>query len=379
MRAPSVIWVTPARRSNTSAHARAGGTTVAARGDVTSAATPCDHERARGAMRRQIASGAAVRIAAALATAWAGVLLAGPAAAIVVSGGGSAKSDCLVVFETPTAEPARRPRLVRCTDGDPCDADGLVNGRCELPIALCANSTADPKCASPGVSAVTVAHALDNGDPEFDPEMQAIATRAGFVLEYPESRADRCSAPTAVHVPVVGPLSRGRCRRGLKTIRVVALPAPGGGHTRADVDRLKVICEPAASGCSARTFFTSTFDRIQTQIFDQSCAVSGCHDSQTVQADLLLEPGAAYDNLVGKTPTNADAAAAGWQRVTTVDATHGDVATSYLVHKVTGDLAPGFGARMPFHRAKLDDTLVDVIRRWVAAGAPADGWVDGTD
>jgi hypothetical protein len=46
---------------------------------------------------------------------------------------------------------------------------------------------------------------------------------------------------------------------------------------------------------------------------------------------------------------------------------------------VSGDLPDGFGKRMPFNKPKLDEELVDVIRRWVEAGAPADGWVEGTD
>ncbi len=334
--------------------------------------TPCD-------LRTSFAFGVASRVAATLATACVGVLLATPAPAVVVGGGGSAKSDCLAVFDAPATEPARRPRVVRCADGDPCDADGMVNGRCEFPVAVCTNSTADPRCTLQGVSAITVAHALDNGDPGFDPEMQAVATRIGFVIEYPETRLDRCSAPTAVHVAVEGPLAKGRCRKGQKIIRMTALSTPRDGRIRADADALKLVCDPAPVGCDARAFFSSTFDRIQSQIFDRSCATGGCHDSQTVQAELLLEPGAAYDNLVGRTPTNADAAAAGWRRVTQLDATTGDVATSYLVHKVTGDLDPGFGKRMPFNKPKLDDELVDVIRRWVAAGAPADGWVAGTD
>jgi hypothetical protein len=307
------------------------------------------------------------------------VLLVAPASAVVVGGGGSAKSDCLVVFEAPATDAAPAPRAVRCADGDPCDADGLVNGRCEFPVSVCANSTADPRCTLQGISALTVAHALDNGDAGFDPEMQAVATRIGFVFEYPEMRPDRCSAPTSLHVAVRGPLSGGRCRKGNKTVRMIALSTPVDGRVRADVDHLTLTCDPAPGGCDPRTFFTSTFDRIQTQIFDQSCAVGGCHDSQSVRGELLLERGAAYDNLVGRTPTNADAAAAGWHRVDQIDATHGDPTTSYLVHKLTGDLGPGFGKRMPFNKPKLDDALVDVIRRWVEAGAPADGWVAGTD
>ncbi|MEO6027570.1 MAG: hypothetical protein ABIR79_11945 [Candidatus Binatia bacterium] len=321
-------------------------------------------------------------VAMVVVTAWSSVLSVMPAAAVVVGGGGgSAKNDCLAVFDVPAPAvgTARTPRSVRCADGDPCDADGLVNGRCQFPIAICANSTANARCTLNGVAAVTIAHALDNGDPSFDPEMQAIATRAGFVFEYPETRLDRCSATTAVHVPVRGPLKGGVCRKGEKSIRLVALSTPVAGRVRSDVDLLKLTCDPAPAGCDPRSFFTSTFARIQTQIFDQSCALGGCHDSQTVQAELLLERGASYDNLIGKTPTNADAATAGWQRVTQLDATHGDATTSYLMHKLEGDLEPGFGKRMPFNKPRLDATLVDVVRRWVEAGAPADGWVPGTD
>jgi hypothetical protein len=347
---------------------------------VTSRPTPCDRDRARVELRRPCALGASSRVAAALVTACVvGALVAPPASAVVVGGGGSAKSDCLAVFDAPATDPPRRPRVVRCKDGDACDADGLVNGRCEFPVSVCANSTAEPRCTLAGVAAVTVAHSVDDGTPGFDPEMQALATRLAFVLEYPEMRMNRCSVPTPVHVAVDGPLAKGRCRKGRKLIRMTALSTPIEGRARADTDKLKLVCEPAAVGCNARAFFASTFDRIQTQIFDQSCAVGGCHDSQTVQAELLLERGASYDNLIGKTPTNTDAAAAGWHRVTAIDAASGDVATSYLVHKVTGDLAPGFGKRMPFNKPKLDDGLVDVIRRWVEAGAPADGWVAGTD
>lgn len=302
-----------------------------------------------------------------------------PAAAIVVGGGGSAKSDCLVVFDTPVVSPQSNASRLRCADGDPCDADGVVNGRCQFPLALCGNSTADARCALNGLGTLIVAHSLDNGEPGFDPEMQALATRAGFVLEYPETRADRCSVPTAVTVAVQGPLSRGRCRKGQKIVAIVAQSTPVDGRVRTDKDKLKLICDPAPIGCQPRAFFSSTFDRVQTQIFDHSCALSGCHDSQTVRAELLLERGASYGNLVDKTPTNAGASAAGWKRITLVDATHGDPVTSYLVHKLEGNLGPGLGKRMPFNKPKLDDALVDVIRRWVEAGAPSDGWVPGTD
>ena len=34
---------------------------------------------------------------------------------------------------------------------------------------------------------------------------------------------------------------------------------------------------------------------------------------------------------------------------------------------------------MPFGRPKLDQTLIEVVQLWIAAGAPATGWVPGTD
>ena len=142
---------------------------------------------------------------------------------------------------------------------------------------------------------------------------------------------------------------------------------------------MRLTCLPAPEGCSPRQFFTSTFDRVQRQIFDQSCAVSACHDSQAVAANLLLETGASHTNLVDVTPTNGPAGNAGWQRIALTAPGVGDLERSYLLHKLTGDLPNGFGLRMPFGRRKLDRTLIDVITLWIAAGAPADGWVAGTD
>jgi hypothetical protein len=50
------------------------------------------------------------------------------------------------------------------------------------------------------------------------------------------------------------------------------------------------------------------------------------------------------------------------------------------MHKITGDLpSPAYGLRMPRNRPKLDQYLIDLIRLWIEAGAPASGWVPGTD
>ena len=145
-----------------------------------------------------------------------------------------------------------------------------------------------------------------------------------------------------------------------------------------DIDRMRLTCDPSPAGCDTRTLFAGTFDRVQRQIFDQSCALSGCHDSQSRMGGLLLETGAAYANLVGAAPTNPAALAAGWQRITVVDPALGDPVTSLLFRKIDGP-PPGFGGRMPFGRPRLDQHLIDVVERWIAVGAPAAGWVPGTD
>src|SRR5690606_919499 len=113
---------------------------------------------------------------------------------------------------------------------------------------------------------------------------------------------------------------------------------------------------------------------IQKQIFNASCALSACHDSQTQQANLLLEIGASYTQLVGATPTNATAQGLGWLRVTP-----GDPSTSLIYRKVTGDLGVGLGSRMPLGRPPLPANLIQILRLWIEAGAPETGWVPGTD
>src|SRR5204863_2096131 len=131
-----------------------------------------------------------------------------------------------------------------------------------------------------------------------------------------------------------------------------------------DKDKIDLVCDPPPcelpgcmppmSGCDPGVLFDSTYDRVQRQIFNQSCAVSGCHDSNsyTNSGNLLLEASAFPGNLINRTPTNPSAVGLGWKRIIA-----GDTANSYIVHKLNGDFADNtFGDRMPKDRAKLDQT-----------------------
>jgi hypothetical protein len=326
----------------------------------------------RAASRARVAPVTCALIGAAL------LAVAAGASATIVGGGGSARTDCLAVLDAPVNAPASKPRNVRCVDGDPaCDADGVVNGGCRFPVAVCANSTFDPECTLSEVQSITVEHAADNGDPDFDPEFQALQARITNEIAPPTDDVDECTDATNIIVPIIGPFGD-RCRKRSKQLKLTSVSQVIAGQIYTDKDRLKLTCDPAPSGCDAQTLFTGTFDRIQRQIFDQSCAVSGCHDSQTMQAGMLLEAGAAHTNLVGVTPTNGAAAAAGWKRVNLLGPGSGDPETSLLFHKLIGP-PPGFGSRMPLDRGRLNSTLIDVIELWIAAGAPETGWVPGTD
>lgn len=309
------------------------------------------------------------------------ITVATPTSAFVFGGGGSSRTDCLLVFDAEPNSPAQKPKNFRCADGGACDKDGTVNGVCEFEIAMCANSTFNASCTLGGINLITVDHAADNGDPKFDPEFQALQQNLENDIEYPTDDVDKCSDVSKIHVAVKGPFGGKRCKGNKKKLKVVTLSQVIQGKIYKDTDRMTFTCDPSPLGCDPQVFWDSTFERVQKQIFNQSCALSSCHDSESQAGELLLETGASRSNLIEVVPTNAAAAGLGWRRIDTTSPATGDPATSYIVHKIEGDFPSGdFGDRMPLHRPKLDQTLIDVITNWVAAGAPDEsaGWLPGT-
>jgi hypothetical protein len=306
---------------------------------------------------------------------------AGPATAVIVGGGGSKSSDCLVVFDAPANFPAPAPSQVRCADGDPsCDADGDVNGVCSVQVKVCANSTASSECVLNGVAQIDVEHSFDNGtDSKFDPDFLALRQRIEQDFIFPLTDGDACTGTVTLSVPIKGPLGNNHCSRKKKKLKLRSVSTGASGAVT-DTDTLKIACEPAATnGCDPQTLFNGTFDRIQRQIFTQSCALGSCHDSQTQAGGLLLETGASHGNLVNQTPSNFAAANAGWLRVDVVPDVSGNPETSFLLNKLEGSLPDAsYGERMPFGKSKLKSTLREIIRQWIAAGAPETGWVPGT-
>ena len=119
--------------------------------------------------------------------------------------------------------------------------------------------------------------------------------------------------------------------------------------------------------------FDSTFEAIQTVIFDgRGCSQDLCHGS-AASGNLDLRRDVAHGNLV-------EVPSAGSSALRIVP---GDRDRSYLYAKLAAATFPGSvdisGAPMPSGSAPLSEAELEAIRLWIAAGAPAEGSVEGTE
>jgi hypothetical protein len=314
-------------------------------------------------------------VALASVLAWAPAVVAS-----TVAGGGGKRTDCMTVFEAPGANkpaPPKTPKRVDCIDGDvSCDADGTRNATCAFEFQVCINATGLLKCVPDSTDSVVVDHAIDDGDPKFDPDFQALQTRID-ALGFPDNDSiDLCTVSSAVTVPLRAK-SNGKFRTNRKRVRMNAEGGVLDKPFARDRDRIKFTCRPEGDGIYLPTeLYASTFERIAQQVFAPSCAISACHDSESgpTSGNLTLLPGAAYSQLVGVVPDNVAAAGAGLLRVTP-----NDEAASLLYRKLGCDLEAGWGSCMPLTGAAVDPELIEIIRLWILDGAPETGWVPGTD
>jgi hypothetical protein len=106
---------------------------------------------------------------------------------------------------------------------------------------------------------------------------------------------------------------------------------------------------------------TATFSRVVQEVFLPSCALGGCHLSPAPQANLSLEPGEAYEQLVNRPST---------QRPQLLRVAPYDPEGSYLVKKLRGD--PDIvGSPMPA-TGTLSSQARQLVIDWVRRGAPRD-------
>jgi hypothetical protein len=248
-------------------------------------------------------------------------------------GGGRASTDCMLVTEIAGASGGQR---ARCIDGDPaCDADARTDGVCTVHVRLCLDAV-DPNTPRCHADVVTGA---DASLPELTVALQALALPV---------ITPSCTPPMAVTVPRRG-------RRGRVILRASANMASG----HADRDHVTIVCRRPAHP-------SATFATVQRRVFTPSCATLSCHGA-AVAGGLDLSLGTAFASLVGVPSSNAAAHAAGLLRVAP-----GDPERSFLLRKLEGTLGAGEGDPMPRVGTRLPAASIDLVRRWIAAGASAD-------
>jgi hypothetical protein len=298
------------------------------------------------------------------------LVLAGGAHALT-PGGGPPDTDCLAEFGgSPPNYPTRNPRDIRCIDNDPSCDDNPDAGVCRFRVEVCVN-VADPElptCAGKDLEDYFVENEQPDTNPRHDFDFQNLQDRLNFlVLPVEATDHDSCSGDVGMNLPLPIRLVNGgaKYRRRVKTLRATI----SGPAQVEDTDKLRMTCVPAA-GASPCDGVTSTFDQIQKHVFTATCALPTCHNAPQPPHFLSLEAGQAYDNLVGVPAENVAAANAGKLRVVA-----GDPAASFIVQKLRGHLAVGEGERMPRDLPRLEELKIRLIEEWIAAGAPATGFV----
>lgn len=98
-----------------------------------------------------------------------------------------------------------------------------------------------------------------------------------------------------------------------------------------------------------------TLESIQENIFNTSCAVSGCHLGASPPEGLDLSAGMAEANLIGVDSREKPE----FKRVDP-----GNPDDSYLLMKIEGD-SRIIGQRMPIGRPALPAEQISVIREWI--------------
>ena len=103
-----------------------------------------------------------------------------------------------------------------------------------------------------------------------------------------------------------------------------------------------------------------TLASIQAKVFTPTCAVSGCHGGPGAPQGLQLDAAEVSASKLINVPVPRDP---NQFRVVPSDPDH-----SFLIHKLEGTQM--IGQRMPRGGPFLPQSTIDVIRQWIANGAP---------
>ncbi len=146
----------------------------------------------------------------------------------------------------------------------------------------------------------------------------------------------------------------------------VSLVADGGANDGATgLDQTVDPSDRGLRGLSDPNQLSPTFLNVHTHVFVPGCASVGCHDQSTMSGGLsLADPNDTYAALIDTAPSNSIAAENGWLRVRPLDSIR-----SFLIRKLEGP-GIGEGMAMPSPSQQLSEGWLNLVRRWILAGAP---------
>jgi hypothetical protein len=106
---------------------------------------------------------------------------------------------------------------------------------------------------------------------------------------------------------------------------------------------------------------TPTLSQVQTQVFTPTCAgFSSCHQGASGAGGLDLESGKSFGQLINQPAVGV---------MGKIRVKPGDPDGSYLMEKLTKAM-PAAGVQMPNGGDPLEPALIEMVRSWIAAGAP---------
>ena len=137
---------------------------------------------------------------------------------------------------------------------------------------------------------------------------------------------------------------------------------------------LLVACSGGSKGEAAAPTVTlgasTSFQRIQSQVFEKSCAFTSCHAPGSTASSLVLTGSGVHARLLGVLPVNATARNDGLKLVVA-----GKPDSSLLWHKLNqwlaGHHAHDYGGAMPQSAPSLSVEQLSFVRQWIENGASA--------
>jgi len=137
-----------------------------------------------------------------------------------------------------------------------------------------------------------------------------------------------------------------------------------------------ISAQAAVAGDSCETTYSGTFEAIQALVFERyGCTAAVCHGSETTMGGLDLSPAVAHQNLFNQPSQTVTGRTRVFPGERTRSLLYLNLAAKTLPNQFTAPLRP-----MPLDpEPAVSFDELEAIRKWIEAGAPREGTVEGTE